>query len=166
MVVVGGAIAWRTARRWSCHPHTLGAVPYGPPRLHPLLCWFRRSFNTSDTSKGAKGPSWNTQGVIIWNDWKPITGEQVRLFHTCATHDHAQPHSPSFAPSSRAALSLVCVTMTTIMTFAAGLGGVHRAAAVPVPQDQRLHPLVQGDFDFDFRNSVMRLLRTLPHQDG
>jgi hypothetical protein len=25
----------------------------------------------------ASGPSWNTAGVIIWNDWKPITGENV-----------------------------------------------------------------------------------------
>ena len=45
----------------------------------PLIGKYAESFrfNTSDTSKGAKGPSWNTQGVIIWNDWKPITGEQA-----------------------------------------------------------------------------------------
>lgn len=35
-------------------------------------------FNSSDTNS-TRGPTWNKHGVIIWNDWKPITGENVWL---------------------------------------------------------------------------------------
>lgn len=41
----------------------------------PLLGSYARSFASPDPFTG--GPSWNTAGLIIWNDWKPITGENV-----------------------------------------------------------------------------------------
>eukprot|EP01096_Ripella_sp_DP13-Kostka_P002017 TRINITY_DN1264_c0_g3_i1.p1 TRINITY_DN1264_c0_g3~~TRINITY_DN1264_c0_g3_i1.p1 ORF type:complete len:622 (+),score=232.38 TRINITY_DN1264_c0_g3_i1:100-1866(+) len=41
----------------------------------PLIGSYARSFRSPYPFTG--GPAWNTFGVIIWNDWKPITGENV-----------------------------------------------------------------------------------------
>lgn len=41
----------------------------------PLIGSYARAFVYPDPD--SSGPSWNTDGVIIWNDWKPITGENV-----------------------------------------------------------------------------------------
>lgn len=47
----------------------------------PLIGSYAKSFqykkNTSDPNAPSAGPTWDTMGVIIWNDWKPITGEQA-----------------------------------------------------------------------------------------
>jgi len=41
----------------------------------PLIGSYAMAFVYPDPD--SSGPSWNTDGVIIWNDWKPITGENV-----------------------------------------------------------------------------------------
>lgn len=41
----------------------------------PLIGSYAMAFRYPDPD--TSGPSWNTDGVIIWNDWKPITGENV-----------------------------------------------------------------------------------------
>ncbi len=41
----------------------------------PLIGPYSTSFRSPYPFAG--GPAWNTFGVIIWNDWKPITGENV-----------------------------------------------------------------------------------------
>eukprot|EP00742_Colponemidia_sp_Colp-10_P001377 GILJ01001480.1.p1 GENE.GILJ01001480.1~~GILJ01001480.1.p1 ORF type:complete len:597 (+),score=118.51 GILJ01001480.1:75-1793(+) len=44
----------------------------------PFLGRYARSFiYNPEADPAASGPSWNTHGAIIWNDWKPITGENV-----------------------------------------------------------------------------------------
>ena len=43
----------------------------------PLIGAYADSFRYNSTEMHGKGPSWNTEGAIIWNDWKPITGEQA-----------------------------------------------------------------------------------------
>ena len=49
----------------------------------PLIGSYSTSFQymkppeTEGQSASSKGPSWNLDGAIIWNDWKPITGEQA-----------------------------------------------------------------------------------------
>jgi hypothetical protein len=43
----------------------------------PLIGKYADSFRYNSTEMHGKGPSWNTEGAIIWNDWKPITGEQA-----------------------------------------------------------------------------------------
>lgn len=43
----------------------------------PLIGNYAESFRYNQTEMKGKGPSWNTEGAIVWNDWKPITGEQA-----------------------------------------------------------------------------------------
>jgi hypothetical protein len=43
----------------------------------PLIGAYAESYRYNETKDKGKGPSWNTEGVIVWNDWKPITGEQA-----------------------------------------------------------------------------------------
>ena len=44
----------------------------------PLLGKYSYNFVYNKTADPTgSGPSWDTSGLIIWNDWKPITGEQA-----------------------------------------------------------------------------------------
>ena len=45
--------------------------------VDPLIGGYAESFRYNATEMKGKGPSWNTEGAIVWNDWKPITGEQA-----------------------------------------------------------------------------------------
>lgn len=44
----------------------------------PILGNYAQSFIfNSSNSSSSRGPSWNHHGQILWNDWKPIMGENV-----------------------------------------------------------------------------------------
>jgi len=46
----------------------------------PLIGDYAKSFiykKPNGSNAGASGPTWDNTGIIVWNDWKPITGEQA-----------------------------------------------------------------------------------------
>jgi len=114
----------------------------------PLIGSYARAFVYPDPN--SSGPSWNTDGVIIWNDWKPITGENVwatmigPLQNLYITFNGSIPMFPDYKHAP-AQVQLGLSVLPALMALQSPMGSLYHC-----PKGTQMYPPDESTTPHDF----------------